>query len=410
MKSQFIYLCIIPILFSGCAVAPPKKTVEKPRISKEKSKFFKLLKNSEIPIFKDAHKKENLLKALKYNITYLKNMEKPDRTYLIGSRKIARAELLASAELFKKIIEENHGNLQNAIEKNFEIYRLVPGRKDGAVIFSSYYEPVIKASLKKTENYKYPIYSWPDDLIEVDLEIFNPKFKGEKITGRLEGKKLVPYYTREEIDFGKALEGKAKPLAWFTDPIEVMNLHIQGSGRLKLENNKEMRVKFAATNSLPFKGWISYMIEKGIMKRKGITFEKAKKFVLSHPELQKEILCSNKRYTFFELEEINDPTDGPQGTYKYPLTAKRSVAIDETLVPLGAIAYAQFKLPQLDKGGNFKEMKMDSRFVLCQDTGGAIKGPGRVDFFAGTGSEAHTFANKVWEKGAFYILLKKGIK
>lgn len=410
-KTAFL---LLSILLSGCA---PLKTMKIPSAQKkcppcpaeaplpEKEAFFEKLEGEKIPEFKIKQDKAALLRAVRLNIEYLENIANKELFYQIGGRKVNAAALLRTSRLFKKTLESGRKDVNSEIRKNFDIYRVSPpgGEK---VVFSSYYEPVLDASLEKTVEYRYPVYSMPSDMIEADLEKFNPKFKGEKIYGRVSGNQLKLYYGREEIDYKNALEGKVKPLAWFKNRVDAMNLHIQGSGRLRAPDGRHFRVGFAATNGLPFKGWISYLIEKGYMERKGITYEKAKEFLLSHPEIEREVLTSNKRYTFFKLEEIKNPADGPRGTFKLPLTAKASIAVDESLIPLGTLSYVRFKMPVVENG-KFSGMKDGERFALCQDTGGAIKGPGRVDFFAGTGEEANVFANKVWEEGEHYLLIAK---
>ena len=262
-------------------------------------------------------------------------------------------------------------------------------------------------TLDWAEEYKYPIYAKPDDLISVNLEEFNEKFKGEKLTGRLNKGNLIPYLTREEIDFGGALKGKGLELAWLKDRADVMDLHIEGSGRLALPDGREIKAKFASTNSLKFKGWLTALIESGALPREGLTHEKGKQYLLEHPEKVREILSLNKRYTFFKLAQPDDPEDGPDGTYGLPLTGWRSIAVDNSLVPMGTIAFMRASVPELDADGVMTGKKQDSRFVFCQDTGGAIKGPGRVDFFAGNGKKARDFAFKLWDRGVLYLLVLK---
>jgi membrane-bound lytic murein transglycosylase A len=280
------------------------------------------------------------------------------------------------------------------------------------VVFSSYYEPTLEASLKYSDGYKYPIYAKPDDLVTVNLEDFNEKFKGEKLTGRIVKNALVPYFDREQIDFDGALDGKGLELAWFKNRSDILDLHTEGSGRLRLPDGRVIKAKFASTNSLKFKGWLTAMIETGALQREGISPEKGQKYLDEHPDKERSILSLNRRYVFFKLEQPADPEEGPAGTYGLPLTGWRSVAVDNSIYPMGAMAFMDVdSAPDVDPDGKLLGRKQDGRFVFAQDTGGAIKGPGRVDFFAGNGKKATTFAFKLWNPGRMYFLvLKAGAK
>jgi len=350
------------------------------------------LKENEYPVFKDTGEIKKFLKAAEFNIIYLRTLSDKKNLYSFGDRKITNELLLKTTQKLVEILSSSDAskNLDALIKENFDIYELKPDTN--SVVFSSYYEPIIEASLKPTKEYKYPIYAKPPDLIEVNLEDFNEKYKGEKITGRIVDGKLVPYFSRDEIDYQKILEGKNLELAWFKSMADIMDLHIEGSGILKLPDGKYIKAKFAATNSLKFKGWMTALLEMGLMKK--------------DPDLQRAILGQNKRYTFFKLEEIKDPDEGPTGTYGYPLVGGRSIAVDRTLIPMGMPAFIIVPLPDVSKEGKLYGIKDDSRFVFCQDTGGAIKG-GRVDFFAGNGTQAKTFSFSLWEKGRLLFLLSK---
>jgi peptidoglycan lytic transglycosylase A len=413
MKKQSI-ITLVFIFMTGCATMTPKpkpefkKPVKEP-VSVKIGAPFKLLADKDIPLFIDADNKESFLKAAEKNSIYLESIKDNERFYMFGSRKVNAKLLIASANKFIKIIKDsqNDEELNSRILENFDIYQMAGSDGKGTVTFSSYYEPVIEASLTKTEKYKYPIYSKPPDMIYADLEIFNPKFKGEKIYGRIEDGKLIPYYNRNEIDFQNLFADKGLEIAWFTNRIDIMDLHIQGSGKLALPNGKKVKAKFAATNSLHFKGWITHLLNIGVLQRKDLTYKKAKQYILDHPKIEEETLSINKRYTFFKLEEVIDPLEGPEGTFGYPLVGMRSIATDASILPLGALAYISLNMPKVNENNKFTGLQPDSRFVFCQDTGGAIKGPGRVDFFAGTGYKAHVFANKLWEKGTLHLFVLK---
>jgi len=414
MKKTIIAAAVV--MLSGCAgvkdrgmgsgICPPGCSPAKPTAE---TGGVVSVPDAYAPVFADLDDKKSLLKAAGLNLQYLRSTGAPSAVYSFGSRKVTTADLAAATAEFIKIISEAGGQdeLDRRIKEKFEIYRLAGQDSTGTVVFSSYYEPTLRASLKPGGEYVYPIYARPDDLVTVNLGNFNEKFKGEKISGRLDGKELAPYIDREAIDFEGALKGRGLELAWFRDRVDVMDLHIEGSGRLLLDDGREMKAKFAATNSLKFKGWLSALVEIGALPREGISEEKGRAYLRDHPEKVRDVMTRNRRYTFFRLEDIKDPEAGPEGTYGLPLVGWRSIAIDNALVPMGALAFMSVTTPDVNDRGELLGRKQDRRFVFCQDTGGAIKGPARVDFFAGNGEKAHTFAFKLWDPGTLHLLLLK---
>ena len=362
-----------------------------------------------LPVFEDGDDLKPLMKAALLNRAYFQGLKSGAPSYAFGSRKITPALLAASNEEFIKILQASptSQDLDRLVKEKFDIFQMAGRDSTGTVVFSSYYEPTLEASLKQTEEYKYPIYAKPEDMISINLEDFNEKFRGEKLTGRLKDGALVPYVDREQIDFNGALAGKGLELAWFKKRSDILDLQTEGSGRLQLPDGGMIKANFAATNSLKFKGWLTAMIEAGALPREGISPEKGQQYLDEHPDKVRSILSMNRRYVFFKLDRPADPEEGPDGTYGLPLTGWRSIAMDNALVPMGTIAFMRVNTPDVDAEGNLLGRKPDSRFVFCQDTGGAIKGPGRVDFYAGNGKKAHTFAFKLWDPGTLHLLVLK---
>ncbi len=418
-----VTLVILAAALAGCstgirkeqtAVCPPCPAVTAPAAvstaatAAAGASMFAVAPDS-APVFADAEDLAPLLKAALQNRAYLRGLNGAGPAYDFAGRKVSSGDLLASNEELIRILESSPTvqDLDRLVKERFDVYQMAGRDSTGTVVFSSYYEPTLEASLEKNEKYKYPIYSKPADLITINLGDFNEKFKGEKLTGRLEGDQLVTYLTREEIDFEGKIGKKAKPLAWFSNRADIMDLHTEGSGRLALPDGRIVKAKFAATNSLKFKGWLTALIEAGAMPREGISHEKGLQYLEEHPQEVRALLSKNRRYVFFSLDTETDPDEGPDGTYGRPLTGWRSIAIDNTLVPMGALAFMQTTMPDVDGEGTLLGRRQDSRFVFCQDTGGAIKGPGRVDFFAGAGKKARTFAFKLWDPGTLHLLVLK---
>jgi len=422
MKNWKTYFILCLFFAAGCLsgrqagknTVQPQQAVQEntpqaaqPEQTGKKTSLFKV-DEKDYPEFKDLDTKKSLLKALALNEKYLGNAKK-ETVYDFNGRKVTIKELATTNAALKKIISENDdpAETDRLVRENFDVYQMSGLNNDRTVTFTSYYEPTTEASLEKDNVYKYPMYARPYDLVTVPLENFNSKFKGETINGRVEGKNLVPYYSRDEIDFQGRFKGRGLEIAWFKNLPDLMDLHIQGSGRLALPDGREVKALFAGTNGLKFKGWLSAMIEQGLISREGITHEAGKAYLEKHPDKVRQVMSANARYTFFKIQGITDPDEGPIGTYGYPLTGWRSVAADISLYPLGAAAFLKAPMPDVDDNGNYKGQKNDARFVFIQDTGGAIKGTNRIDFFAGNGKKSRTFAFKVMNKGQLYIFLLK---
>ena len=409
-----VTLVIIAVMLAGCATSIKKTPLTGacpacPAVVPATTVQATIPPGPETPVFADGDDLISLLKAAKLNQSYFQGLKSGAMTYNFGERKVTVKDLADGTDELIKILETSPMllDLDRQVKQKFDIYQMAGRDSTGTVVFSSYYEPTLEASLKPTDKYKYPIYARPGDMISINLEDFNEKFKGEKLTGRILRNELVPYLNREEIDFGGALDGKGLELAWFKQRSDIMDLHTEGSGRLALPDGRVIKAKFAATNSLKFKGWLTAMVEAGALPREGISPEKGQKYLDEHPEKVRPILSMNKRYVFFKLEQPADPEEGPTGTYGLPLTGWRSVAVDNALIPMGTLAFMRVNAPDVDADGNLLGRKQDSRFVFCQDTGGAIKGPGRVDFYAGNGKKATTFAFKLWDQGQMYFLVLK---
>ncbi|MEW6012938.1 MAG: MltA domain-containing protein [Elusimicrobiota bacterium] len=347
------------------------------------------------------------------NEKYLNGVLSKNVSYSFENRKITPEILLKTTVKLREILKNSKSDpeLNKLIKENFDIYELKRGTE--IVTFSSYYEPVFDGSLKKDEVFKFPLYRKPDDMYEINLEEFDSdKYKGQKLTGRIDGKKFIPYYSRSQIDFDGIISGKGYEIAYMKDITDLLDLHTQGSGILKLKEGGYKRVKFAATNSLKFKGWMTALIEGGYIKRDGAVgkdntfYDRAKKFINENPNLWREVIGSNKRYAFFSLDDLKSFDEGPIGTYGFNLVGGRSIAIDNSLIPMGTPAFIKVNLPDVDDKLNIKGFNENKRFVFAHDTGGAIKGA-RVDYFAGTGDRAKKFAYSVWEKGNLYLIVIK---
>jgi membrane-bound lytic murein transglycosylase A len=287
------------------------------------------------------------------------------------------------------------------LEDHFVPWRLA--NPDGALegLVTGYYEPLVRGSRFKTASYVYPIYAPPDDLLTIDLSATNPELRGMRLRGRMEGRRVVPYYSRAEIARGAAPVA-GKEIVWIDDPIEAFFLQIQGSGRVQLESGEMLRVGFADQNGHPFLSIGRYLVERGELKLGEASMQTIKSWAAANPKRLEELLNQNPSFVFFRELPLADPANGPVGAFGVPLTAGRSIAVDPRYVPLGAPVFLATTHPASAAPLN--------RLVLAQDTGGAIRNPVRADFFWGFGAEAGTQAGRMRQQGRMWVLLPKELK
>ncbi len=371
---------------------------------------LKLLADDGLPRFEEMFKaRAGLIKAAKKAIKYLESLP-PERTLRVADRNYAPAALIDSAKEIVEIAQtaKTADEVDRRVRETFDVFQSAGKDGQGRVIFSSYYEPVLKARLKKAPGYSYPLYKRPPDMVEVDLASFDKKFTGtEPLLGRVgKDKRVTPYPAREEIDRRKALAGRGLEIAWLKDSLDVMDLHVQGSGILKLPSGKELAVRYAGTNGRPFNSVGLLLLKTGVFSRDEITHAKMHDYLRANPDAASWILASNPRYTFFDLAPL--PEDGePPGAAQQSLIAARAIAIDPTIIPLGALTFFSTTSPLADKTGRVLGQFPTARFAFALDTGGAIKGPGRVDIYAGHGAQAEAAARGQWADGKLFILVKK---
>ena len=363
----------------------------------------------ELPSFIESFKgRASLIRAARKSIKYLQTLP-PSRTLRVADRDYAPQALIDSAKALIAIAQSARGaaDFDARVRAAFDVFESAGSDGKGRVIFSSYYEPVLRASLKRSSAYPYPLYKRPKDMVEVDLGSFDRKYGDATLLGRVgKDKRVTPYFTRDQIDRRKALAGKGAEVAWLKDRFDALDLHIQGSGILTLPSGKQVLAKYAATNERPFASVGLLLVRAGVFSRDEITHEKLRDYLRANPETEGWILAQNPRYTFFELAPL--PKDGePFGAVDQSLVPARSIAIDPSVIPLGALTFFTVPAPQADKDGRLLGVFPSARFAFAMDAGGAIKGPGRVDIYAGHGPQAVTTARHQWAEGRLYVLVKK---
>lgn len=261
-------------------------------------------------------------------------------------------------------------------------------------LFTGYYEAALHGSRAPSTAYPTALLQRPEDLVMVELGDFRDTLKGQRIAGRVVKGALKPYETRAEIEAGKLLA--AKPLVWVSDPVDAFFLHIQGSGRVLLDDGSEMRVGYAAQNGHVYYAIGRELVKRGLMAKEDVSMQSIRAWLEAHPDEAPDFMNLNPSYVFFD--EVKGP--GPLGAQNVPLTAGRSLAIDRTKVPYGTPLW-------LDIAAPVPAVPALQKLVIAQDTGGAIKGPIRGDYFWGYGEDAEHNAGLMKAPGRYWLLLPR---
>lgn len=286
--------------------------------------------------------------------------------------------------------------VQSYFKQYFSVYKTtnIDGTESGLI--TGYYEPLLKGSRSKTAKYPNPLYQAPTDLITVELDSIYPELKYKRLRGRLVGNKLVPYYNRAEIELD-ASPIKGRELIYIDDIIDVFFLQIQGSGLVQLESGEQIHVGYADQNGQSYNSIGRLLIERGELTSATASMNGIKNWARNNPSKLRELLNSNPSYVFFR--ELPAGLPGPLGALGVPILSERSVAVDPKFVPLGAPVFLSTTEPN-----STKPLK---RLMMAQDTGGAIKGGVRADFFWGAGFEAGAKAGAMKQAGKIWVLLPK---
>ncbi len=309
-------------------------------------------------------------------------------------------EMEASSKLLLEIIQNFQGKERlRQIQERFVFFE--SKNKKGNAFFTGYYEPILSGSLTPNQQFQTPLYQTPNDLIKANLEKFNKEWKGKRIIGKVEGNQFIPYDSRAKIVDAQSLHQRAKPIAYVGNNIELFFLQIQGSGLIQLPDGSLKRVNYAAQNGHTYRSIGKLLIEEKKIPKEQMSMQALKTYLYSHPEEVRRILNYNPSYTFFrEVEE------GPLGYIEVPLTPKRSIAMDRKLIPRGGLAFIKTQTPVFENN-QLVAWKPVHRFVLVQDTGGAIRGHGRADIFWGHGPLAELKAGHMQKSGRIFLLVAR---
>ena len=283
------------------------------------------------------------------------------------------------------------------LKSKFNAYQIrYRGSDEG--LFTGYYEPTLDGSLKLSREYKTPIYPKPTDLIHVNLGEWKESLNNSRILGRVVGNKLKPYFSRSDISKG-ALDREITPILWLKSEIDAFFLHIQGSGRVVLQDGAVHRLGYAGKNGQKYYPIGRYLVEIGAIPKENISMQSIKKWLKENPGKKKDVMNMNPSYVFFRKLKGKE---GPIGAQGVVLTSGRSLAVDRQYSKLGAPIW-------LSANFGDEEGKKLQRLMVAQDTGGAIKGPIRGDVFWGSGKTAERLAGIMKAKGSMYVFYPKSI-
>lgn len=321
------------------------------------------------PQISDDGDRDSLLEAIAHSRSFLNQSKKG--TLLVGERQVSLEQLRQALSSFEELVRTQWGlpEFEQSVKERFTWVPmpLKPGAE--GVHITGYYLPLLEARTQPDEVFRYPLYAPPPDMIPLDLGAFRPSLAGQVAMARFKNGRLVPYYNRKEIDEGQALTGRGLEIAWVADENARASLMIQGSGVLKFGDGRLVNIGYAAQNG--------HIFLAGDQKQ-------------------------NPSYVFFRLG-----TEGPVGCDGVPLVGGRAIATDKRLFPTGTLAFISYPKAKLDARGQVSGFDQGGRFVLDQDTGGAITGPGRVDLFWGGGPEAARRAHSLNGTGKLWFLLPK---
>ena len=331
-----------------------------------------------------------------------------------ASTRARRAVWLDACEQASAVDGQDADAIRSFLRSHFEAFRieavtLDPDRLESGPVQRSlhglvtgYYEAQLQGSRTFDARYTVPLYRVPGDLVRIELGQEYPQLRGMTLRGRLDSSagalRVVPYWSRQDIAANAPLRGAE--LVWVEDPLQAFFLQVQGSGRVRLADGGQIRVAYADTNGQPYRSIGRWLVDHGELSVQQASMQGIRDWAAAHPERINELLNQNPSVVFFRELALDDPDQGPAGALGVPLTGGYSVAVDPRFVPLGAPLIMDTEHPVTGEAL--------TRLVLAQDTGGAIRGPLRLDLFWGLGPEAETAAGSQRGQASVWLLVPKG--
>jgi len=386
---------LLLFLFEGCA--PPEKKVsrksyDRPLDAGEQA-LIKIEDPYLIPDFTlGCLDLEGLEGAIEKSLHYL---QKPSSKQFYPINGITHSRVVRSLEAFKKLLASglSGAGLDAAIREKFDVYMSVGCDKKGTVLYTGYYTPIFDGSFQRTDKYQHPLYKKPNDLVKSSL--------GETRGRRTADGQILPYPSRWLIESTNMLAGKE--LLWLSSAFEAYVAQVQGSAKVRLQDGKLVTVGYAANNGREYRSVSQELVRDGKIAGDELSLNSMMEYFQMHPEEVEEYTNRNPRFIFFKKQD-----GAPRGSLNEPVTALRTIATDKSIFPRAALTFITAALPRYKDGGISNEVY--SSFALDQDTGGAIRAPGRCDVYMGTGAPAGQLAGRTRQEGKlYYLFVKEGI-
>jgi membrane-bound lytic murein transglycosylase A len=308
--------------------------------------------------------------------------------------------------------EPTDAEAQRFFRQFFRPHRVAMGT-DRRGLFTGYYEPELRGARERSSTFSEPLHRPPQDLIRVNLGDFRSSLDGEQVFGRVDGRRLVPYYDRERIAEGVLDDDLA--IAYVDSRVDKFFLQIQGSGRVVLRDSSMIRVGYAAANGQPYRAIGRDLIRMGEVLREEMSMQAIRQWLAEHPDRADDLMNRNRSYVFFQERTDLDPREGPIGAQGVPLTAGHSLAVDHRYLPYGAPLWLSTHRPLTDAEVRNGTVPADTvegepvarmrRMMIAQDTGGAIRGAVRGDVFWGSGDRAASIAGRMQSPGTYVVFL-----
>lgn len=330
--------------------------------------------------------KPSLEQSARYNLEYL---AKPSSEQYFPYLDIDHDRAVRSVHAFLDVLETSTSGqeLDARIKEKFDIYISRGCDDKGTVLFTGYYRPIFDGRLRPDGQFRYPLYTKPDDIE------YNPAISMYQRVGG------GPYHTREEIENG-ALAGKRLEMVYLSDPFEAYIVTVQGSGKIRLADGSFLEIGYAGDNGYDYASVGQELVRQNLIRAEDLSLQGLIAFFQQHPE-HLNLLNLNKRYIFFAPRR-----GGPWGCLNVPVTPFYSIATDKTIYPRAGVTYMMTKLPGRDDFGDIRQYQY-AGFAMDQDRGNAIRAAGRCDVFLGTGPEVGQLAGRTYAEGKLYYIYAK---
>jgi membrane-bound lytic murein transglycosylase A len=353
------------------------------------------LQVSQYPSFHDDLQLQELNSTLDHSLAFLHTVP-ASTSYTVAGASVPVQRLIDSALFFQQLLRSSPSTeqLNQEIQRAYTVYRIDSGHSAKArrMLVTGYYQPIFAGSLERRPPFLFPLYAVPKTLKVQESG------SRKKNIGRMQGGRLLPFWTRKEIERHNLLHGQE--LAWLQDPFDAFVLHVQGSGVIQLADGSARGVHYAQSNGRQYTSVGKYLVDSGRMHLADVNMDSIRQYLVDHPEERDHILQQNESFIFFHWSKAGSVI----GNLGQELTAGRSIAADQQWYPPGVLAFVDSRRPVM-ANGQVVDWKPLQRFASVQDTGSALTGPGRVDIFWGSGEQAGMEAGQMKEDGSVYLLL-----